>query len=114
MLSFGFAIDGLKSLIKNEHNSRIHLTAAVLAVGAAIILKINPTEWLLLFIVIGIVFIAELFNSAIEALSDRVEPEKNDLIRNAKDYAAAAVLVSAVIAVIAGCYIFIPKIISLF
>lgn len=107
--SFRFAINGIVSVLKNEHNSRIHLLAAIVAVSFGVVLKLNLYEWSLLAIVIGIVFLAELFNSAIESLADIIDPEWNELIGKAKDYSAAAVLISAIAALIVGCLIFIPK-----
>jgi diacylglycerol kinase len=111
--SFRFALNGMRSLLKYEHNSRIHLIAAIIAIALGIILRINISEWLFLIIVIGIVFISELFNSSLESLADRIDPELNEHIGKAKDYSAAAVLVSALIAIIAGCFIFIPKLLAL-
>jgi diacylglycerol kinase len=111
--SFKFAIHGLWLLVKNEHNSRIHFLAAIIAIALGIILKIDPYEWSLLIIVIGIVFLTELLNSSLETLADVVNPEWNEKIRNVKDYAAAAVLISAIISVIVGALIFIPKILDL-
>jgi len=108
--SFKFAFRGLWSLLKNEHNSRIHLLAASAAIALGIILKINLYEWSLLVIVIGIVFIAELINSALEKLADLVDREWNESIMKTKDYAAAAVLISAIVSVVVGGLIFIPKI----
>ncbi len=108
--SFSFAFHGLSSLLKYEHNSRIHLVAATSAIFAGFLLKIKLYEWILLIIVIGIVFIAELLNSALESLADRITTEPDDIIRRAKDYSAAAVLISAIIALVAGCLIFIPRI----
>lgn len=110
--SFKYAFNGIRLLLKNEHNSRIHLLAAVVAISMGIFLKINPAEWCIIFIVIGMVFLTELLNSSLETLSDIVKPEWNELIRNVKDYAAAAVLISAIISVIAGGLIFIPKILK--
>jgi diacylglycerol kinase (ATP) len=110
LASFKFAFRGLWSLLKNEHNSRIHILAAIIAIITGILLKISFPEWCFLTIVIGLVFITELLNSSIEKLADIVDPELNEGIGKTKDYAAAAVLVSALIAVIAGCLIFIPKI----
>jgi diacylglycerol kinase (ATP) len=110
--SFRFAIRGLLSLLKNEHNSRIHLLVAILVISIGFILKINASEWSLLIIVIGIVFITELLNSSLETLAGFVEPEWNETIRKAKDYAAAGVLVAAIISAIAGGLIFIPKLLS--
>jgi diacylglycerol kinase len=111
--SFRFAFKGLTSLFMNEHNARIHLAAAILAISSGIILKITALEWSVIIIVIGMVFIAELLNSSLETLSDIVSPEFDEGIRKAKDYAAAAVLISAVVSVIAGGLIFIPAILKL-
>jgi len=107
--SFKFAINGLKSLLKYEHNSRIHLIAAIVAIILGIILKINYLEWSVLIIVIGMVFIAELFNSSLESLADHTDTGWNEFVMKSKDYSAAAVLISAIIALVAGCIIFLPK-----
>lgn len=113
MGSFKFAFQGLLSLVKNEHNARIHLLATILAIVLGIVMKISVTEWALLTIVIGLVFISELFNTAIEKLADFVHPEWNDQIKKVKDYAAAAVFISAIIALVAGGLIFIPRILAM-
>jgi diacylglycerol kinase (ATP) len=111
--SFKFAFHGLCSLLKNEHNSRIHLLAAIFAITIGLFLKISLSEWSLLIIVIGLVFLAELLNASLETLADNIDAEWNEKIRKAKDYAAAAVLISAIISVIVGGMIFIPKILDL-
>jgi diacylglycerol kinase len=111
--SFKFAFNGLCSLFRNEHNSRIHLVAAVFVIIMGIILKINYIEWSLLIIVTGMVFLSELLNSSLESLADFIEPEWNEQIGKAKDYSAAAVLFSAIVSVIVGGIIFIPKILEL-
>lgn len=110
--SFKYAFRGFWSLLKNEHNSRVHFFAAIVAIVIGLILKINTFEWSLLIILFGIVFLTELLNSSLETLADLVDPEWNERIRLAKDYAAAAVLVSAIIAVLVGGLIFIPKILD--
>jgi len=112
--SFRFALNGLRSLLKHEHNSRIHLVAATAAIVLGVFLKLSLSEWALLIIIIGAVFITELLNSSIEMLADRIDQEQNELIKKAKYYSAAAVLISAFVAVVTGCLIFIPKIICLF
>jgi diacylglycerol kinase len=63
--------------------------------------------------VIGMVFITELLNSSLESLADHIDPEWNELIMRAKDYGAAAVLISAIVAILAGGLIFIPKLLDL-
>lgn len=112
--SFRFAFRGIRELFSNEPNAIIHLAAAVLVTFAGIILGINRFEWCLIAIVTGLVFIAEIFNSSIENLGDAIDPKWNLNIKKAKDLAAAGVLVAAIISVIAGLLIFIPRIISIF
>ena len=111
--SFKFAFRGLRSLLKFEHNSRIHLFAAVIVIILGFIFKISLVEWCLLIIVIGLVFLSELINSSLEAFSDAVKPEWNEQIMRAKDYGAAAVLVIAIISVLIGGIIFIPRFLHL-
>jgi diacylglycerol kinase len=111
--SFRFAVNGLLLLLKNEHNSRIHLLAAIIAIIMGIIMKLDHYEWSLLIIVIGAVFLTELLNSSIESLADLIDPEFNELIMRAKDYSAAAVLMSAIVAIVVGGLIFIPKFLDL-
>ena len=111
--SFRFALKGLLSLLKYEHNSRIHLLAAIVVISMGILLKIDHYEWALLIILIGVVFITELLNSSLESLADLIEPERNELIMRAKDYSAGAVLIAAIISVVVGSLIFIPKLLDL-
>lgn len=108
--SFQYAFQGLKVMLLEEHNSRIHLVAAIIVILAGFLLKISLMEWVLLAIVIGSVFISELFNSAIEHFANHLSPEQSENIGKVKDLAAAAVLVSAFISIITGCVIFLPKI----
>ena len=111
--SFRFALNGLRSLLKYEHNSRIHSIAAISVIILGILMKIDLTEWSLLIIVIGMVFITELLNSSLESFADSLKPEWNDLIGKAKDYSAAAVLIAAIISLIVGVIIFVPKLFNL-
>jgi len=108
--SFRYAFNGIKILIRNEHNAWIHLLAAVCAIIAGIFLKISIAEWCLVAVVSGFVFAAEAFNSSIERLSDFVHPEKHEIIKNIKDLSAGAVLISAITAFAVGLLVFAPKI----
>lgn len=110
--SFLYAFHGLKTLIRDEHNSRIHLVTALIVVALSFFYQISAYEWIAICFAIGIVFITELLNSAIENLSDFISPQKHDLIKKTKDLSAAAVLVSAIIALVIGVIIFLPKIIA--
>jgi diacylglycerol kinase len=111
--SFRFALNGLRSLLKYEHNSRIHSIAAISVIILGILMKIDLTEWILLINVIGMVFITELLNSALESFADSIKPEWNDMIGKAKDYSAAAVLIAVIISLLAGVIIFVPKLLNL-
>lgn len=110
--SFGYALNGFKVMFREEHNSRIHLVLAVLAVALGIILRISRPEWIFIAIVIGAVFTAELFNSAIENLCDHLSPGPAEKIKKVKDLSAAAVLVTAIVAVVTACLIFLPRILK--
>ena len=112
--SFRFAFKGLASLIKNEPNTKIHLLSSFLAIATGIILRIDIFEWSLIIMVIGLVFLSELFNTSLESLGDAIDMEHNERIKKAKDYAAGAVLLSAILSVIIGAIVFLPKIISVF
>lgn len=70
-------------------------------------------EWAIVTIVIGIVLISEIFNSVIEQTIDHVKPEIHPTAKIIKDMAAAGVLVAAMIAIIIGILIFLPKIVYL-
>jgi len=110
--SFTFALNGLKILILEEHNARMHLVAAILVIISGILLKISNAEWVAVTFSIGLVFALETINSAIENLADFVSPEKNDQIKKVKDLSAGAVLIGAIAALVNGLIIFIPKIFS--
>jgi len=107
--SFKFAFRGFRSLLIFEHNSRIHLFAAAIVIILGFIFKISLVEWSLLILVIGLVFLSELINSSLEAISDVVKPGWDEKIMRAKDYGAAAVLVIAIISIFIGGIIFIPR-----
>lgn len=111
--SFRFALKGLRSILKYEHNSRIHFVAAIAVIILGLLLKIDLIEWSLLTIVIGMVFITELLNSSLESFADSLKPEWNDIIGRAKDYSAAAVLIAAIISLVVGVIIFVPKLLDL-
>lgn len=111
--SFLFAFNGLKILMTEEHNARIHLVAAICAVIASIVFEISAFEWIAVIVAIGLVFALELMNSAIERIADFIAPEKNEKIKKIKDLSAAGVLISAITALIVGLIVFLPKILGL-
>ena len=112
--SFRYAFAGLGVLFREEHNSWIHAVAASLTVIGGVVFRIRPWEWIAVIIVIGMVFAAEIINSALERTADFVKEERDDRKRDIKDLGAAAVLVCAFAAAFVGIIVFLPKIIQLF
>lgn len=109
--SFRYAFAGLRLLLREEHNARIHATITVLVVVAGIVLRVSPVEWGVLVICIGMVLAAEAFNSAIERVANYLTTERDDRIRDIKDLAAGAVLLCAIAAAIVGLIVFVPHIV---
>lgn len=100
------ALRGLAVAVRGEDSFWVHLPAAVVVVALAAWLRVSVVEWLLLGLCIGIVWTAELFNTAIEHLAKAVTREPNDDVRNALDVAAAAVLAASVTAKVVGTVVF--------
>lgn len=112
--SFRYAFNGLRILLTDEHNSRIHLLAAIVVVSAGFFFQLSALEWMAIVLAIGLVFALEILNSAIENLSDFVSPGQQDTIKKVKDLSAAAVLVGAITVAVIGLIVFVPKIVTLF
>ena len=112
--SFVYALTGIKKAIKSEKNIKIDIVAAILVIIAAAVLKISKVEWIVCLVLISGVLSAEMMNTAIEAAIDLYTREKRELAAKAKDVAAGAVLVKAIVSAVIGGIIFIPKIIEMF
>jgi diacylglycerol kinase len=110
---FGYAFNGIWYAAATQLNFKVHLAAALVAVYGGWALHISPDEWLWIILCIGIVLAAELFNTAIEFLTDLVSPEYNKKAGLVKDMSAGAVLVIAICALIIGLIIFVPKLLVL-
>ena len=112
--SLRHALQGINTLLGEQHNARIHLVIALAVVAAGFVLKIDRGEWLIIVLLIGWVLSMEAFNSALEYLCDLVNRDEHPLIGKAKDVAAAAVLFSALSAAVIGLLIFLPRLWTLF
>ncbi|PEC51169.1 diacylglycerol kinase family protein [Gottfriedia acidiceleris] len=106
--SFGFAFSGIYKVIKDERNIKIHLFATFISIGLAFYLHISRIDWLILLLIITSVISLELVNSSIEAVVDLASPNKHPLAKKAKDVAAGAVLVAAIVSIIIGALLFFP------
>lgn len=112
--SFKYPISGIRYAYRNEQNLAFDIGIALLVIICGFLFKLSGSEWATIILTIGLVISCELTNTAIEAVVDLVTEEYHPLAKVAKDTAAAAVFVFAVIAVIVGLIIFLPKVIALF
>jgi diacylglycerol kinase len=109
LTSFKHAWNGLRILIREEHNAKIHFIMALLVILFAFYFRIKTSEWLAILFAIGFVLTTEIINTAIENICDLISPERNESIKTIKDLAAAAVLISAITALVIGLIVFLPK-----
>ena len=110
--AFIHALDGIIHCARYERNMKIHILAAVLAGGMAWWLRLNRYEIMILVIAIASVLVAEMFNTVVETIVDMVMPQFHPLAKIAKDVAAGAVLINAIISLIVGYILFFDKICS--
>ena len=111
---FRYAFHGLWYALRTQRNARVHLSIAVLAIIFGIVLHISAVEFAMVFVAITGVFIAEMFNTVFELCIDIAAPDYHPLAKIAKDVAAGAVLLSAILAIVIGLFIFVPHIWHLF
>lgn len=112
--SFGYAFDGIRTGLQKERNMKIHCAALILVIIAGTVVKLTAIEWCICMILCTLVISLELVNTAVEAVVDLVTEEKKPLAKIAKDTAAGAVLIAAIVSVIAGLLIFVPYIVRWF
>lgn len=110
--SFGYAFQGIFNTIRTDRNIKIHCAAAILVTIFGIWLQISKTEWMICFILFGLILALELVNTAVEATVDLFTEERKPLAKKAKDAAAGAVLIVAIFAAVIGILIFIPKLLD--
>jgi undecaprenol kinase len=93
-----------------QRNMRIHLAAALIVIGCGFVFHVTQVEWMMLGMVIALVLMAELINTALEKLADEVTQTYSLGIGQAKDMASGAVLVAAVLSVVVGVSVFWPHV----
>ncbi|SHH92595.1 Diacylglycerol kinase [Sporobacter termitidis DSM 10068] len=104
--SFAYAFKGVRTCLKEERNFRFHLAFAGYVVIAGAVTGLTGTEWILVFVCIGAVTGAELFNTAVEKLCDTLHPGRSDGIGRVKDMTAGGVLMAALASAVIGAIIF--------
>ena len=100
-------------MIRCQHNAWIHATATLIVLAAAFLFHVSATDWCWIILAVSIVWTAEALNTAFEFLADAASPEFHPLVRDAKDVAAGAVLITAIAAAIIGAIIFWPYVVKL-
>ncbi|MSP08904.1 MAG: diacylglycerol kinase family protein [Flavobacteriaceae bacterium] len=116
--SMRFALNGLIILLRKERNFRIMGIVSVIVVIVGYSLDyfgehLNRFEWAILWCAMGLVFVSEGLNTALETTIDVIHPEQNPMIGRAKDMAAGATLAASFVAIIVGIYIFGPHVMSI-
>ena len=116
--SMRFALNGLIILLRKERNFRIMGIVSVIVVIVGYSLDyfgehLNRFEWAILWCAMGLVFVSEGLNTALETTIDVIHPEQNPMIGRAKDMAAGATLTASIVAIIVGLYIFGPHVMSI-
>jgi diacylglycerol kinase (ATP) len=112
--SFRHATRGIVRMVSCQHNAWIHAVATLLVVSAGFFLHLSPSDWCWIILAISIVWTAEALNTAFEFVVDVASPTFHPVVRDAKDVAAGAVLITAVAAAIIGLIIFWPHLVSAF
>jgi len=107
--SFRFALDGMVHVIRTHRHMRYHLVITMAVLVLSVLFRITKLELIMLLLVIALVLLAELFNTAIEVTIDLVTDTYHPLAKIAKDVGGAAVLVSSLTAVAVGALIFFDR-----
>lgn len=107
--SFGPAMAGVVWALKTQRNLQFHAGATLLVLVLGLGLHLVAWEWCAVMLATGMVWAAELMNTALEVLADRVSQKREEAIRRAKDAAAGAVLMTALGALGVGLMVFLPK-----
>lgn len=112
LASFRFALQGIAHAFQTQRNFKIHTAITTLVIIVGLIVGLSAEQWAILCVTIALVFVAELTNTSLEAVVDHVSPEFHALAKVAKDCAAGAVFVAAMMAVVVGVLVIGPRLIN--
>ena len=110
--SFIYAFVGIRHVLKTQENAWIHTAFTLAVVVVGLWLRIGQLEWAILVLTVGMVWVAEFMNTALEAVIDLASPEIHPLAKIGKDAAAGGVLVAAITAVIVGLLVLGPPLLT--
>ena len=111
--SIKFAVRGIGTMIRTQHNAWIHAAATVVVITAGALLRLSTAEWCWVVLAIMSVWTAEALNTAFEFLTDVASPGFHPIAEKAKDVAAGAVLLAACGAVVIGALVLGPHVVNL-
>jgi diacylglycerol kinase (ATP) len=106
--SFRNAFSGLWYALRTQRNAQIHLLATVTAVLVGVWVGLDTVHWCLIILAMGLVWMAELSNTALESVVDLANPAYHPLAKTAKDVKAAVVVIAALAAILVGVLILGP------
>ena len=107
--SIRYALKGIRLLITTEASIKLQVAIAIIMTIIGFAIGLSSTEWILQFLAIGLVLVAESVNTAVEKLADFIYKDYHKDIGFIKDIAAGAPAFAAIIAIIIGCLIYLPK-----
>ncbi len=107
-MSFSYAFAGIRYVLKTQKNAWIHALISIVVIFLGIWLGIPPQNWAVIGLTLGLVWMAECMNTAIEIVFDLINPDSHPMVKIGKDVSAAGVLISALCAVFVGLVIFGP------
>lgn len=108
--SFRYAFKGLYYAFAEEQNFRFHIITAVLVFVLMFLVDTSYLEKIILIILVGQVIVAELINSIFERIVDILKPRLHPYAKKIKDMTAAIVFIAALVSLVCGLIVFIPKI----
>lgn len=112
--SVKYAVNGAIHLLKTEGSIQIQLSIALIMTVIGFFFDLSASEWIAQFLAMGLVITAESLNTAIEKLADFIHPDYHIKIGIIKDISAGAAVFAAIVAMIIGGIIYLPKILQFF
>lgn len=111
--SFGYAWEGIVYALKNDQNFRIHIAAAFIVILLSFYFDVSPFEMGILGVMIVLVIVTEMINTAIENMVDLITKEYHIEAKIAKDVSSGMVLITSIGALVVGFLIFAPYLLNL-
>lgn len=108
LISYRYSMRGIWIAVSRDYNIRIHVAATIVVITLNILLGVTSTAWIISLMLSGLVLMAEIFNSAIEKLADKITKEQDQSIADIKDLASGAVTLLGFFALVCGVIIYRP------